>query len=114
MKVGGIEYRERCAVVVAVEDDCPAFVRIDAIYVVDSNRVLLQGLVFSTTHYYQHCHVYVIRKTRTHKLINVDDLDHPYPYCIRHLYIDNSVHIVIVPKYHIIGTLPPPPFPFHF
>ena len=34
MKVGGIEYRELCAVVVAVEDDCPVFVRIDAIYVV--------------------------------------------------------------------------------
>ena len=87
VKLQGVEYREKCAVVIGVEDDDPVFAKVETIYVVDSSQILLQVYVLHTSSFYQHCHAYVIQRTHTHKLINVEDLHNPYPYCIRNLCI---------------------------
>lgn len=96
-----MEYKDLCAVVIAVEDDYPVFARVEGVYVVDGNRVLLQVCVFHTSHFDRHCHVYVIQKSHMLRLIDVqEDLHHPHPYSIRKLSIDNYTHLIIVPKYH--------------
>ncbi len=105
VKIQGTEYREQCALLIAVEDDYPVFARVEDIYVIDGSRIVFQVCVFRTLTFCRHHHLFIISNTHTCKLVNADDLYHSFPFCIRQVSIDDCTQHAIIPKYHITGTL---------
>ncbi len=105
VKVQGTEYREECAVLIAITDDYPVFARVEGIYVIDNNRVLFDVCILQTCTFCEHYHVYLVRSTHMHRLMHIEELHHQSVFCIRQVTIDGCTKLAIIPKYHLTGTL---------
>ena len=60
VKVNGIAYKPLCTVLLGVENDDPIFIQVEAIYIVETNKILLHVQVMRKVDYKVHFHVHVI------------------------------------------------------
>ena len=88
-----------------VEDEYPQFGKLQGIYVVEGNRVLLRLRLCTTQLFDHHHHSFIISTTPTYKVVSVEELYNPVPLHVRTIYSENAVQQVVVMKYHICGTL---------
>ena len=81
-------------------DDYPQWGKLENIYVV-SNRVVFELILLETSTYLSHYNAYAVSTTSTCKLFTHFQLLSPIPQHI-HQIIDSTV---IVPKFHVCGSL---------
>lgn len=86
VKVEGVEYRQRCVVIMGMDDDDddPIFGCVEAVYVIAS-QVYLHVSAQTIVKYSSHFHAYVITPTSPvqQKLIEPDQLVSPFPLQMR-------------------------------
>lgn len=98
-------YKKPCALLFTVEDDYPQFGELQDLYVVDGNRVVCDIKPYHTTSFLKHYHAFVVQPTRVSKLVCIEHLYNHLPYIVRQVHHDGVSKCIIVPKYHICGTL---------
>jgi len=104
-KVDGILYKPEGAVVLEVADDYPVFGQIESVYAVDGD-VLLYVRVMCMLSFKSHIHAYIFKRTSTFKGVMVKKLYLLVVFHVRHFSVSGSPNLVIVPKFHIVRTLP--------
>lgn len=105
VKVTGTTHRPSSVIVLGVENDHPKFGQVLAVYVVGTNRILLQTENLQTQSFSNHYHGYIVdRSSSEHKLFCLDDLYSPFPLHLRRLQCDGSTKLFVVAKYHIMQS----------
>lgn len=105
VKVSGTLYKKPCALLLGVTDDYPQYGKLQKVYILDSDRVAFYVQILETTSFNSHYHAYVVQGTSAHRVVLHCDLHSPFPSHVHSIKVNTTVHQVVVPKYHICGTL---------
>lgn len=105
VKITGCLYKPNCVVVLGVEDDYPVFGLTKNLFAVDSGQVYFEVTKLTTVQYNSHRHLYHVRRSPDTLCIAYNALHIPLPLHCRRSRIDGQICLVIIVKYHIVGTL---------
>ncbi len=80
VKYGGVKYSSPCVLIAGINEDEPAFVSLEQIFLVSSD-IYFKVSVLSIVQYSVHFHAYVVspNSPRLFKLIKISDLYSPFP-----------------------------------
>lgn len=104
--LNGIKYQSGTVILVNVEKDFPEFAQISSIFTINNDKTMVHCQMLATQSFELHYNSYHVIKANSTRSFDLQAINwkHPQLYTLRLLNLEDTVMMMIVPKFHINGT----------